>query len=103
MPVFPVGHTEYILVCLPAFSPDHCIHEEENGKASAKLRELHLNAKQSHEEETLYHRCQASLWKNAVVSETKYFPPMFHKDGLFTHVTAVPQRLITTATHFILR
>ena len=28
-PVFPVGGTSYIPVCLPAFRPDRCIREEE--------------------------------------------------------------------------
>ena len=29
-----------------------------------------------------------------------YFPPTFEVDGLYTHATAVPSRLITTANHF---
>jgi len=101
-PVFPVGGTEYIPVCLPAFRPDRCLREEENGESevSSKLQELHSKAKQSHEEETLYHMCQKSLWEEAVANKKAYFPPTFQKDGMFTHATAVPQRLITTANHF---
>ena len=41
-----------------------------------------------------------SLWEEAVSNKTAYFPPTFEKDGMFTHATAVPQRLVTTANHF---
>jgi uncharacterized protein (DUF952 family)/mannose-6-phosphate isomerase-like protein (cupin superfamily) len=118
-PVFPVGGTSYIPVCLPAFRPDRCIREEEeNGShvAVMKLQELHSNTttpsnekpphgacsptNEHHEEEVLYHMCQKSLWEEAVVAKKAYFPPTFQEDGMFTHATAVPQRLVTTANHF---
>lgn len=103
-PVFPQGDTEYIPVCLPAFSPDRCLREEENGTSdvSTKLQELHKKAQahQSDVEEVLYHMCQKKLWDEAVSDQAAYFPPTFETDGMFTHATAVPQRLITTANHF---
>ena len=48
----------------------------------------------------LYHMCQKSLWEEAVSAKKAYFPPTFQEDGMFTHATAVPQRLVTTANHF---
>ena len=105
-PVFPIGNTEYIAVCLPAFRPDRCIREEEDDETSpvsVKLQELHSQAAQSPdetEEEILYHMCQTSLWEDAVSSKCAYFPPTFQQDGMFTHATAVPSRLIATANHF---
>lgn len=109
-PVFPQGDTEYIPVCLPAFRPDRCIREEENGESnvSIKLKELHSDepsvktaAKEDHADvEALYHMCQKSVWKAAVTSGAAYFPPTFESDGMFTHATAVPKRLIQTANHF---
>ena len=33
-PVFPVADTEYIPVCRPAFSPERCIREEEEGESN---------------------------------------------------------------------
>lgn len=102
-PVFPEGDTEYIPVCLPAFRPDRCIREEENSKVSKKLQELHntQNLKQDFSSvEKLYHMCQNSLWHEAMIKQEAYYPPTFEKDGMFTHATAVPQRLIETANHF---
>jgi uncharacterized protein (DUF952 family) len=132
-PVFPVGNTSYIPICLPAFSPDRCIREEEEGEGvvdttssvSRRLAELHLGSASSHttmkstnnnavtaeipsadgkkdqqEEEVLYHMCQKDLWDAAVQHQVAYFPPTFIADGRFTHATAVPSRLITTANHF---
>ena len=108
-PVFPVGGTSYIPVCLPAFRPDRCIREEENGSnVAVKLQELHSNRgnacsttnQHHHDEEVLYHMCQKSLWDEAVSAKKAYFPPTFKEDGMFTHATAVPQRLVTTANHF---
>lgn len=110
-PVFPDGDTEYVPVCLPAFRPDRCIREDEPDSAvSQKLRELHsppdteIAAKkpkmsEEQEPEILYHMCQRSLWDSAKASGEAYFPPTFEKDG-FTHATAVPSRLISTANHF---
>jgi hypothetical protein len=40
------------------------------------------------------------VWEEAVSSKNAYFPPTFAKDGMFTHATAVPERLIQTANHF---
>jgi uncharacterized protein (DUF952 family)/mannose-6-phosphate isomerase-like protein (cupin superfamily) len=102
-PVFPVGDTEYIPVCLPAFRPDRCIREEEGGdnQVSAKLEQLHSSSeKKQCDEEILYHMCQKDAWEEAIASKKAYFPPTFVKDGMFTHATAVPERLITTANHF---
>jgi len=115
-PMFPQGDTSYIPVCLPAFRPDRCLREEEEGASDVtkKLRELHGmeggSEKKDEEEEPvqtdvptkdiLYHMCQKSKWEEAVSSGKAYFPPTFEEDGQFTHATAVPARLITTANHF---
>lgn len=116
-PVFPVGDTVYIPVCRPAFSPQRCIREEEGvSHVSVKLQELHQkttapsdattttadvdDATKYDHVEKLYHMCQKSLWDDAVASGKAYFPPTFKEDGMFTHATAVPQRLVTTANHF---
>merc|ERR1711865_860921 len=48
----------------------------------------------------LYHMCEKKLWEDAVHSGRAYYPPTFHKDGGFTHATAVPKRLLETANHF---
>jgi uncharacterized protein (DUF952 family) len=48
----------------------------------------------------LYHMCEKKLWQEAVSEGRAYFPPTFVKDGMFTHATAVPERLIATANHF---
>lgn len=110
-PVFPDGGTEYIPVCLPAFRPDRCIREDEPDSAvSLKLRKLHHRSNGYEKEqlpspteeaapEVLYHMCQRSLWDKAKAAGEAYFPPTFSSDG-FTHATAVPSRLITTANHF---
>jgi uncharacterized protein (DUF952 family) len=101
-PVFPVGDTEYIPVCLPAFRPDRCIREEEGAnQVSAKLQQLHSSTeKKQFDEDVLYHMCLKDAWEEAVTSKKAYFPATFAEDGMFTHATAVPERLITTANHF---
>lgn len=108
-PVFPVGNTSYIPICRPAFSPNRCKREEEGtSDVSVRLKDLHgsteetitTEATYSHEEEVLYHMCQKAQWDAAVQEGRAYFPPTFVKDGMFTHATAVPSRLITTANHF---
>lgn len=103
-PTFPDSGTEYVPVCLPAFRPDRCIREEEVGTVSERLATLHSKRKRATEEEAapeiLYHMCQSSMWEKAKRLGIAYFPPTFEADGLFTHATAVPSRLITTANHF---
>jgi uncharacterized protein (DUF952 family)/mannose-6-phosphate isomerase-like protein (cupin superfamily) len=108
-PIFPVGDTEYIPVCYPAFRPDRCVREEDGvSDVSTKLQELHNMVKKERKidrsdfdgYEVLYHMCQKALWEDAVVGDKAYFPPTFEQDGMFTHATAVPQRLVTTANHF---
>ena len=42
----------------------------------------------------------SSQWEAAKASGGAYFPATFEADGWFTHATAVPSRLITTANHF---
>jgi uncharacterized protein (DUF952 family) len=109
-PVFPEPNVEYIPVCLPAFRPDRCIREEDSEEPSdvvIKLKELHNTEKPCYADpekykdvDVIYHMCQKSLWDQAVASGNAYVPPTFETDGLFTHSTAVPQRLIETANHF---
>jgi len=96
-PRFPVGDTEYIPVCLPAFHPHRCVREEGVSAVKAKLEQLHLP--KGPPAETLYHMCEKTRWEAAVASGKAYFPPTFEQDG-FTHATAVPERLIGTANHF---
>ena len=72
-PVFPVADTEYVAVCLPAFKPERCQREEEEGavsEVSTKLRELHNSSSSTPVATTtctsapaaagdqLYHMCQ---------------------------------------------
>uniref|UniRef100_A0A7S1YZL4 Uncharacterized protein n=1 Tax=Trieres chinensis TaxID=1514140 RepID=A0A7S1YZL4_TRICV len=109
-PVFPQGGTEYVPICLPAFRPDRCIREEEEGgEVSTRLKTFHsdINSEtvqdgsdSSDPKEVLYHMCQKELYESAAATGEAYFPPTFEKDGMFTHATAVPSRLITTANHF---
>jgi len=108
-PTFPEP-CEYIPVCLPAFRPDRCIREEEGGSAvSKKLDELHAKASvappaappaaSKDGPEILYHMCLRSSWEEAKQAGEAYFPATFDSDG-FTHATAVPTRLLSTANHF---
>lgn len=111
-PVFPVP-AKYLPACLPAFAPERCIREEgtELSDVSARLNELHVKKKtksfsadevneQFNDVRTIYHMCQTSAYENAKSDNTAYYPPTFVADGRFTHATAVPANLITTANHF---
>lgn len=104
-PRFPEGGTTYVPVCVPAFKPERCVREEGGGApsaVSAKLEALHgaaaatANAPAA---EVLYHMCEKALWEAAKARGGAYFPPTFDADG-FTHATAVPVRLVSTANHF---
>jgi mannose-6-phosphate isomerase-like protein (cupin superfamily)/uncharacterized protein (DUF952 family) len=116
-PVFPVA-AKYVPLCIPAFAPDRCIREEgtEPSDVSVRLNQLHskttssppapptlsadeVNAKYD-DVKVLYHMCRSSLYERALSAKVAYFPPTFVQDGRFTHATAVPSRLITTANHF---
>jgi len=106
-PVFPVGDTEYIPICLPAFKPERCKREEEDDSAvSVRLQELHSGGISNgpsvitDDAEQLYHMCEKTVWHKATADSEAYFPPTFEKDGYFTHATAVPMRLVETANHF---
>ncbi len=119
-PVFPVA-AKYIPLCIPAFSPERCIREEgtELSDVSATLNELHRNnektatppppASSSSAAEVnakyddvriLYHMCRTSSYEKAMSANAAYFPPTFVQDGRFTHATAIPSTLISTANHF---
>eukprot|EP00569_Conticribra_weissflogii_P004665 CAMPEP_0171339060 /NCGR_PEP_ID=MMETSP0878-20121228/7717_1 /TAXON_ID=67004 /ORGANISM="Thalassiosira weissflogii, Strain CCMP1336" /LENGTH=314 /DNA_ID=CAMNT_0011840921 /DNA_START=161 /DNA_END=1105 /DNA_ORIENTATION=- len=123
-PVFPVGNTKYIPLCLPAFSPERCRREDDASDEGIRnvvdnLQSLHErpgNDNSNHSNSgsgsgkidnakyddirKIYHMCQKSLWEESASKSRAYFPPTFHKDGKFTHATAVPERLIQTANHF---
>jgi len=122
-PVFPVADTEYVPVCIPAFKPERCKREDEEGrdkdeeeKITERLRELHTQETTSesnndtsvgetestsdYENGVLYHMCEEPTWKAAVESGEAYFPPTFKQDGGFTHATFVAENLIETANHF---
>jgi hypothetical protein len=102
-PIFPEAGAEYIPVCLPAFKPERCIREEEGvSDVAKKLADLHGSPDAppaAPPAEVLYHMCEKALWEAAKASGGAYFPPTFAQDG-FTHATAVPSRLVTTANHF---
>ena len=50
--------------------------------------------------DVLFHISQCELYEIVAASGEAYFPPIFGADGIFTHATAVPARLITTSNHF---
>jgi hypothetical protein len=109
-PCFPVA-TEYIAICNPAFRPDRCIREGENNEEGMeKLKEMHSGSSSSslpspptmreRDDDLLYHMTTKAAWEEVVKSGDAYYPPTFVEDGNYTHATAVPARLITTANHF---
>lgn len=116
-PTFPTCDTQYVPVCLPAFSPERCIREDEGETTVADgLAQLHSgtnnDAKTSDEQgqvgqgtaeqggsETLYHMTTRVEWE-ACQEYGCYYPKTFTEDGNYTHATAVPARLIETANHF---
>lgn len=103
-PEFPEGGTEYVPVCLPAFRPDRCIREDGDSEVSKRLKTLHgvapAPSADDPKPEVLYHMCETALWEAAKAKGEAYYPPTFEVDGNYTHATAVPSRLITTANHF---
>jgi uncharacterized protein (DUF952 family)/mannose-6-phosphate isomerase-like protein (cupin superfamily) len=112
-PTFPVVPTVYVPVCLPAFRPDRCIREDgPDSEVSRGLAALHGEvaaaaaaapkpaSADEPKPEVLYHMCEKARWEAAHASGDAYFPPTFDEDGGYTHATAVPSRLVTTANHF---
>lgn len=108
-PSFPED-CEYVPVCLPAFRPDRCIREDQNEEGEAiatKLRKLHSEdnagtcrrTSDDPKPELLYHMTTKAEWE-AAKAEGVYYPKTYEADGHYTHATAVPSRLITTANHF---
>ena len=71
--------SEYVPVCLPAFSPSRCIREdgdnEEGNKISANLKDLHgTRNNQSAEEDSkdlLYHMTSVKEWEAAKVNNNR--------------------------------
>merc|ERR1712153_132456 len=39
-------------------------------------------------------------WEKAKAENHAYYPKTFEADGLYTHATGVPSRLVETANHF---
>jgi uncharacterized protein (DUF952 family) len=117
-PVFPQGNTIYIPVCLPAFTPDRCLREDDDPcitekdttttttvtTSAATTTTTAAQAKPTvtddDNDDKIYHMCQKSLWEEAVIAGNAYYPPTFEQDGFFTHATAVPGRLLLMANHF---
>lgn len=103
-----VEDSEYIPVCLPAFSPDRCIREDgdnvEGQKIAANLKSLHTKEVEecslANESDLLYHMTSCAEWAEAKAKDEAYYPKTFEADGHYTHATAVPSRLIETANHF---
>jgi len=100
--------SEYIPVCLPAFSPDRCVREDgdnqEGLKISDNLKDLHKKPQHQGNSgsrpETLYHMTTKAEWEKAKADNHAYYPKTFEVDGFYTHATGVPSRLIETANHF---
>ena len=83
--------SEYVPVCLPAFSPSRCIREdgenEEGNKISANLKDLHgtTNSNQSAEEDSkdlLYHMTSVKEWEAAKVNNDHSSNREFNFKGL---------------------
>ena len=103
-------------MCFPVFRPDQCIREEEEEEegipVSGKLKSLHngssvdkievpvRSSDTDDPEEVIFHEAQRELYESVAASGEAYFPPIFEADGMFTHATAVPTHIITTANHF---
>lgn len=94
-PSFPED-TEYVPVCLPAFTPERCARED---AGVAKLSALHAAAQETAKPEVLYHMTTVKAWAEAKAAGI-YYPETYEKDGFYTHATGVPSRLISTANHF---
>jgi len=100
--------SEYIPVCLPAFTPDRCIREDgENKEIAENLKKLHskepekaTNSSEDKKPEILYHMTTKAEWEKAKADNHAYYPKTFEADGFYTHATGVPSRLIETANHF---
>lgn len=102
--------SEYIPVCLPAFRPDRCIREDgenqegqniaENLKQLHKAPEIIVDSSEDQKPEILYHMTTKAEWEKAKAENHAYYPKTFEADGLYTHATGVPSRLIETANHF---
>ena len=95
---------------MPAFRPDRCIREDgdnaEGQKISENLQNLHkkpevtVNSTEDQKPEILYHMTTKAEWEKAKAENHAYFPKTYEADGLYTHATGVPSRLIETANHF---
>ena len=100
-------------MCFPEFRPYRCIHEEEEERSPIynQLKSLHNGASveaielpvqksdTNDPEEVLFHMAQHEVYESVAASGEAYLPPTFEANGMFTHVTSVPTRLITTANH----
>ena len=80
--------SEYVPICLPAFSPSN-VHREEEGD-SPPTHDKHRD---------IYHLVQKTLWEACKTSGETYFPPTYEADG-FTHATADPSKLLDVANYF---
>ena len=78
--------SEYVPVCLPAFSPSRCIREDgdnvEGNKISANLKDLHgTRNNQSAEEDSkdlLYHMTSVKEWEAAKVNNNRSINRKFY-------------------------
>jgi uncharacterized protein (DUF952 family)/mannose-6-phosphate isomerase-like protein (cupin superfamily) len=114
------GPAEYIAVTTPAFTPERVAHEPVTGGTTTNWSQLYREAvatattatassvavvnndrpDTADDDDTVYHMCPKLAWDEAVRLGNAYFPPTFEQDGGFTHATAIPERLLTTANHF---
>jgi len=103
-PWFPET-AEFIAVCKPAFAPDRVkiletTEPEVPVNTSIATTCFTAHNTREYDPDLLYHMTTVSLWKEAIDSGNAYYPPTFETDGMYTHATAVPSRLISTANHF---
>lgn len=102
-PMFPVENTEFLAICLPAFSPERCVREDDEGSSSGgggAPKSCGDKLSSDGFPDKIYHMCEKSAWEAAKAKGAAYFPPTFEKDGGFTHASSEAKSLIGTANHF---
>merc|ERR1712008_563631 len=72
----------------------------ENLKQLHKAPEVIVDSSEDQKPEILYHMTTKDEWEKAKAENHAYYPKTFEADGLYTHATGVPSRLVETANHF---
>merc|ERR1719189_2501126 len=68
--------------------------------SSTRLQKKIVDSSEDKKPEILYHMTTKAEWEKAKAENHAYYPKTFEVDGLYTHATGVPSRLIETANHF---